>query len=78
MIVRDLGADAGDRRPTPTPTSIISTGTVFPSLKDLAGHRGAWLLRGGTSLRGMTERKNSSPPPTPSGEGGAGGPGVGP
>ena len=21
------------------------TGTVFPSLKDLAGHRGAWLLR---------------------------------
>jgi hypothetical protein len=22
-----------------------ATGTVFPSLKDLAGHRGAWLLR---------------------------------
>jgi len=27
------------------------TGTVFPSLKDLAGHRGAWLLRRETDGR---------------------------
>ncbi len=34
------------------------TGTVFPSLKDLAGHRGAWLLRreidGGTEFLAVT------------------------
>ena len=29
------------------------TGTVFPSLKDLAGHRGAWLLR--RQAEGQTE-----------------------
>jgi len=29
------------------------TGTVFPSLKDLAGHRGAWLLR--REVDGCTE-----------------------
>ena len=29
------------------------TGTVFPSLKDLAGHRGAWLLR--REVDGQTE-----------------------
>src|SRR5882762_10063625 len=30
-----------------------ATGTVFPSLKDLAGHRGAWLLR--RDVDGRTE-----------------------
>ena len=30
-----------------------ATGTVFPSLKDLAGHRGAWLLR--RDVEGRTE-----------------------
>jgi heme-degrading monooxygenase HmoA len=29
------------------------TGTVFPSLKDLTGHRGAWLLR--RDVEGRTE-----------------------
>lgn len=29
------------------------TGTVYPSLKDLAGHRGAWLLR--REIDGRTE-----------------------
>jgi heme-degrading monooxygenase HmoA len=29
------------------------TGTVFPSLKDLAGHRGAWVLR--RQVAGQTE-----------------------
>jgi heme-degrading monooxygenase HmoA len=29
------------------------TGTVFPALKDLAGHRGAWLLR--REVDGRTE-----------------------
>ena len=35
-----------------------ATGTVFPSLKNLAGHRGAWLLRrdveGNTEFLAMT------------------------
>ena len=31
------------------------TGTVFPSLKDLAGHRGAWLLR--RQADGQTESR---------------------
>src|SRR5262245_59764032 len=30
-----------------------ATGTVFPSLKNLAGHRGAWLLR--RDVEGTTE-----------------------
>lgn len=30
-----------------------ATGTVFPSLKDLGGHRGAWLLR--REVDGRTE-----------------------
>ena len=35
-----------------------ATGTVFPALEDLAGHRGAWLLRrevgGGTEFVALT------------------------